>query len=146
VTIRVESQPSGATVTDQRERKTLGTTPLVVTVPRGAPLNILVEKEGGYDTQWVDTRRDQKLRFLVLPDPGQQLHFAQLIEQGCPAWARPIAAAIRAHKARWHLYERVWEINAGEGFKTTWVATVYRVPWWRARCYDTMEHMPRPGD
>ncbi len=46
VTIRLESDPSGATVVDDAGGGVLGTTPLVLTRPRGGTLNLHMEKDG----------------------------------------------------------------------------------------------------
>src|SRR5690242_18176534 len=91
VTIRIDSQPPGATVTDEDAHAVLGVTPLRLRWRRGASLHLFVEKEGGWDTTWVDTRSDQTLRFELLPLPEVRAHLADLIEHDCPAPARPIA-------------------------------------------------------
>jgi serine/threonine protein kinase len=46
VTVRLESDPPGATVVDDVAGGVLGTTPLVLTRPRGGTLKIRLEKEG----------------------------------------------------------------------------------------------------
>jgi hypothetical protein len=46
VTVRLESDPPGATVVDDVAGGVLGTTPLVLTRPRGGTLKIRLEKDG----------------------------------------------------------------------------------------------------
>src|SRR5437762_3468567 len=69
VTLRVESEPSGATVVESERRATLGTTPLTVQVARGRRLQLWVSKDGQWRAPWVDTSRDQTVRVVLPPLP-----------------------------------------------------------------------------
>jgi serine/threonine-protein kinase len=84
VTVRLSSEPAGASVFDAQGGKLLGTTPVALTRPRGPAFKVRLEKDGyASSTREVPLDEDQALQFALERKPA-------------PA-AKP---AHKAHKAR----------------------------------------------
>src|SRR5450432_2196184 len=77
VTVRLESDPSGATVVDDAGGGVLGTTPLVLTRPRGGTLNLHMEKDGFAPNRHAVSLADDSTIELTLehkPAPKPHVH------------------------------------------------------------------------